>query len=206
MPTPEDPRRHAPATQRNRAPILDILRTYFQDARRVLEIASGTGEHALYFGEHLPHLFWQTSDLDPTARESIRAWLRDADLPNVSPPLALDVCALPWPVRDLDAIVCINMIHIAPWAASEALFQGAAQSLSPNGWLFLYGPFKRHGEHTAPSNAAFDLSLQQRDPAWGVRDLDQEITPLAQRWGFGEPIVMPMPANNLSILWRKTAH
>ncbi len=203
MSTPEDLRRHAPATQRNRAPILDVLRTYFQTTRRVLEIASGTGEHAVYFGSHLPHLDWQTSDLDPTARASIQAWLQDADLPNVHPPLALDVCKLPWPVRDLDAIVCINMIHIAPWAACEALFQGASQSLSPDGWLYLYGPFKRHGEHTAPSNEAFDQSLQQRDSAWGVRDLDQQIAPLAQQSGFCDPIVVSMPANNLSVLWRK---
>ncbi|MCB9639930.1 MAG: DUF938 domain-containing protein [Myxococcales bacterium] len=198
-----DPRRHAPATQRNRAPLLDVLRTYFTETRHVLEIASGTGEHALYFGERLPHLTWQTSDIDPDARESIAAWLRDAALPNVRPPLYLDVHQRPWPVQDIDAIVCINMIHISPWSATQALFEEAASLLPSQGILFSYGPYKQEGVHTAPSNEAFDQSLQQRNPTWGVRDLDLEITPLAKSLGFSDPIVVQMPANNLSVVWRK---
>jgi hypothetical protein len=198
-----DTRRHAPATMRNREPILAILRHILPPTGTVLEIASGTGEHAIFFARHLPGLDFQPSDADAEARASIDSWRLEAGLANLHPPIALDVMRLPWPIGPVAGILCINMIHIAPWAATRALMTGAAAILAPGAPLYLYGPFKRNGAHTAPSNAAFDGSLRARDPNWGIRDLDA-VADLARDSGFGSPDIAAMPANNLSLTFRRT--
>jgi SAM-dependent methyltransferase len=195
-----DARRHAPATERNRAPILEVLRRVLPASGTVLEVASGSGQHAVFFAEALPHLIWQPSDPDPELRASIAAWRAQTALPNLRAPLALDATSDDWPMERADAILCINMIHIAPWTAALGLFRGAARLLSPGAPLLLYGPFKRDGRHTAPSNAAFDASLRQRDPAWGVRDL-AEVEAAATGFILAETI--EMPANNLTLLLRR---
>ncbi len=195
---PDDARKHAPATERNRAPILEVLRRVLPDEGVVLEVASGTGQHAAFFAEAFPGLTWQPSDPDPELRASIRAWT--AGLGNVRPPLALDASAGDWPVERADAVVCINMIHIAPWETGLGLFQGAARLLPAGAPLLLYGPFLRDGRHTAPSNAEFDASLKARNPAWGVRDLGAVERAAA---GFTLADVVDMPANNLTVVLRR---
>jgi SAM-dependent methyltransferase len=192
----------APATARNRDPILAVLRRVLPARGTVLEVASGTGEHAVHFAAALPGLTWQPSDPDPQARRSIAAWREASGLPNVLPPLPLDVAGPDWPAMQADAIVCINMIHIAPWRAAEGLVAGAARVLPPRGVLFLYGPYKEGGRHTAPSNEAFDADLRARDPEWGVRDLD-DVKVLAARHGFDFTERVAMPANNLSVVFRR---
>lgn len=192
---PPDARRSAPAALRNRDPILAVLRRVLPARGLVLEVASGTGEHAAHFAAALPGLVFQPTDPDPAARASINAWAAAARLPNLRPALALDAMAPDWPIARADAVLCINMIHIAPWAAAVGLIRGAGTLAAP---LFLYGPFKRGGRHTAPSNAAFDVSLRAQDPAWGVRDLD-EVAAVAAEAGFAAPLVTEMPANNLSV-------
>ena len=193
-------RRTAPAAERNKQPILDALRPVLPAHGTVLEIASGTGQHIAHFAASLPLLHWQPSDPDAAARESIAAWT--ADLPNVAAPLDLDAIRHPWPVAAVDAIVCINMIHISPWTATEALMQGAGTLLPGGGVLFLYGPYRRYGAHTAPSNEAFDQDLRSRDPLWGVRDLEAVVS-LAAGHGLALEQVVAMPANNLSVLFRR---
>ena len=209
MPEMEDERQIAPAAERNKGPILDVLRRALPHAGLVLphgglvlEIASGTGQHVAHFAAHLPGLIWQPSDPNTACHASINAWVRDAGLANVRPALALDVTQEPWPVDRADAIVCINMIHISPWAATEALMQGAERLLPPGGVLCLYGPYKRGGQHTAPSNAEFDASLQARNPAWGVRNLE-DVLDLAAHHGLDLVEVVEMPANNLSVILRR---
>jgi SAM-dependent methyltransferase len=192
----------APAVARNREPILAVLRRVLPERGLVLEIASGSGEHAVYFAAALPHLTWQPSDPDPEARDSIAAYRAAAQLPNLLPPLALDAASPNWPVAQSDMIVSINMIHIAPWVAAEGLMAGAERLLAAGGVLFLYGPFREHGQHTAPSNAAFDESLRSRNREWGVRDLD-EVAALASRHGFALKERVAMPANNLSVVFRR---
>jgi len=192
----------APAVARNRDPILAVLREVLATPGTVLEIASGSGEHAVHFASALSHLVWQPTDPDAEARRSIAAHAARAQLPNLLPPLALDAAAAAWPVTQADAIVSINMIHIAPWSAAEALMAGAARLLPPGSPLYLYGPYREHGRHTAPSNAAFDESLKARDPAWGVRDLD-EVVALAERHGLALSRTVAMPANNLSVVFRR---
>ena len=195
----------APAVARNREPILAVLQRVLPERGLVLEIASGSGEHAVYFAAALPHLTWQPTDPDPDARESIAAYRAAMALPNLLPPLALDAAASRWPVTQIDAImaiVSINMIHIAPWAAAEGLMAGAERLLPAGGVLFLYGPFREHGQHTAPSNAAFDESLRARNREWGVRDLD-EVAALASRHGLALEERVAMPANNLSVVFRR---
>ena len=192
----------APAVARNRDPILAVLRRVLPERGLVLEIASGSGEHAIYFAAALPHLTWQPSDPDPEARESIAAYRAATALPNVLPALALDAAASHWPVMHIDAIVSINMIHIAPWAAAEGLMAGAERQLPAGRVLFLYGPFRERGQHTAPSNAAFDESLRARNREWGVRDLD-EVAALASRHGLALEERIAMPANNLSVVFRR---
>ena len=196
-----DRRLHAPATARNRGPILAVLQRHLPPRGLVLEIASGSGEHAVHFATALPHLDFQPSDHDPEARASIDAWARSAGLQNLRPALALDVTREPWPVHEAAAVLCINMTHISPWAATAALVRGAARILPQGGVLYLYGPYKRDGVHTAPSNAAFDDSLRARNPDWGVRDLEA-VAALAEAHGFGPPAVEPMPANNFSLVFR----
>jgi SAM-dependent methyltransferase len=193
-------RLQAAATDRNREPILEVLRRVLPPAGLVLEIASGTGQHVAFFARAMPALRWQPSDPSPAHLESIRAWASGAD--NIAAPVALDVETWPWPVTRADAILSINMIHIAPWSATEALFRGSARSLAPPGLLFLYGPFKREGQHTAESNQRFDERLRGEDPRWGVRDLS-DVQSVAAVAGFAPPEIIAMPANNLSLVFRK---
>jgi SAM-dependent methyltransferase len=196
-----DRRLFAPAAARNRDPILAVLRLHLPARGLVLEIASGSGEHAVHFAAGLPQLVFQPSDPDAESRASIDAWIDTSALKNVRPALALDVTQEPWPVDEATAVLCINMVHIAPWSATEALVRGAARILPPDGILYLYGPYRREGVRAAPSNDAFDASLRARNPDWGVRDLEA-VAALAAAHGFGAPVVEPMPANNLSLVFR----
>lgn len=168
----------------------------------MLEIASGTGEHVVHFAAALPHLAFQPSDPDPQARASIDAWTRETRLENVQPAVEIDVTRHPWPEAAADAVLCINMIHIAPWPATAGLMRGAGAALPSGGLLILYGPFRRGGAHTAASNAAFDASLKARDPRWGVRDIEDVIAESAAA-GFRAPVIEEMPANNLCLLFSK---
>lgn len=197
-----DPRLYAPATARNRDPILAVLTRHLPQRGLVLEVASGSGEHVVHFAQAFPHLLFQPSDPDPDARASIDAWRAALTLSNVRPAIALDATAEPWPIAAADAVLCINMVHIAPWAAAEGVVRGAARVLPPGGVLYLYGPYKRGGRHTAPSNAAFDASLRSQDPEWGVRDLEAVIA-LTAAAGFAQPVIEQMPANNLSLVLTK---
>lgn len=199
-----DARRHAPAVARNRDPILAVLRRHLPEQGLLLEVSSGTGEHAAYFAARFPGLAWQPTDPDPAARASIAAWAAAAALPNLRPPLAFDAAAEDWPVARADAVLCINMIHIAPWAAGLGLLRGAARRLAPGGPLLLYGPYRQGGRHTAPSNEAFDAGLRAQNPAWGVRDLET-VAGAAAAAGFGPPAIEAMPANNLALVFRRAA-
>lgn len=198
-----DEKRHAPATLRNRQPLLDVLCPRLPDTGLVLEIASGSGEHAVFLAGALPRLTFQPSDPDEGALASIRAWAADAALPNLHPPLRLDAAdPAGWPTLRPDAMLCVNMIHIAPWAAAVGLFTGAGRLLRRGSPLFLYGPYKRGGRHTADSNEAFDADLRARNPQWGVRDLEM-VADLAASHGFSTPEIMEMPANNLTLTFRR---
>ena len=191
----------SPAAERNKGPILTVLSRVLPAHGLVLEIASGTGQHVVHFAEAMPHLTWQPSDPDPELRASIRAWIAQTGVSNVQAPLDLDVCRQPWAVETADAMVCINMIHIAPWAATTALMAGAARLLPPTGVLVLYGPYRREGRHTAPSNEAFDRQLRASNPDWGVRDLEA-VTEAAASHGLALQDVTTMPANNLCVVFR----
>ena len=195
---------HAAATERNRGPILEVLRGVLPPAGLVLEIASGTGEHVAFFARAFPALRWQPTDASLPHLASIHAWSAASGADNIAPAVLLDVERAPWPVVQADAILNINMIHISPWSAAEALFQGAARLLPPSGVLFLYGPFKRGGAHTAESNQRFDDRLRGEDPRWGVRDLDG-VQALASSVGFQAAEIVLMPANNLSLVFRRSA-
>lgn len=200
-----DNRRYAPAAARNRDPILDVLRRFLPQRGIVLEIASGSGEHAVHFAQALgPDLVFQPSDPTAEARASIDAWVAEAGLTNIRPAMALDAAAVAWPIDKADAVICINMIHIAPWAATTGLILGAARVLPIGGLLYLYGPYRRGGQHTAPSNERFDADLRERNPQWGIRNFE-DVVALAQNAGFGEPSVLDMPANNLSLIFRRSA-
>ena len=195
---------HAAATERNREPILEVLRRVLPERGLVLEIASGTGQHVAFFACALPGLRWQPSDASAVHLDSIRAWSAASGADNIAAPVLLDVERQPWPVTAADAILNINMIHIAPWSATAALFDGAARILDPRGVLFLYGPFMRDGQHTSDSNQRFDERLRGEDPRWGVRDL-AEVERVANAAGFLLTEVVPMPANNLSLVFRRSA-
>ncbi|AQA00581.1 SAM-dependent methyltransferase [Sphingopyxis sp. QXT-31] len=197
-------KRHAPATLRNRDAITEVLAEWLPSSGTILEIASGSGEHAVHFAAAFPHLFWQPSDPDPAGVASIAAWRAEAGLPNVAPPLALDAAAPAWPTGRADAILCINMVHISPWAATVGLFAGAARLLAPGTALILYGPYVEPDVPTADSNQAFDASLRARDPAWGLRDTDA-IKAAASAAGLAFAERRAMPANNLMLLFRRTA-
>jgi SAM-dependent methyltransferase len=198
----EDARRYAPSVARNKDAIAAVLARYLPSSGLVLEIASGSGEHAVHFASSFPALVFQPTDPSEEALASIAAWRQEAALPNMRAPLALDVTAAPWPINYADAVTCINMIHIAPWEATLGLVAGAARIIPPGGLLFLYGPYKRAGQHTAPSNADFDASLRERDARWGVRDLET-VAAEATAMGFAAPMIEAMPANNLSLIFRR---
>ena len=200
---PPDGARTSPSTARNRQPILDVLAPRLPDGARVLEIASGAGEHAVFLAGALPGVSWRPSDPDPTARESIAAWRAQSNLANLEAPLALDAAdTATWPSEPVDAVVCINMVHISPWTASEGLMAGAGRLLTPGGKLFLYGPYIEADVPTAPSNLAFDESLKSRNPAWGLRDL-ADVEALAAASGFQLIERIAMPANNLTVVFEK---
>lgn len=196
-------KRFAPATERNSSPILDVLRTVVPRRGTLLEIASGTGQHAVFFAPLFKDLAWQPTDVDPESLASIADWIRDAGTPNLRPPLLLDVTQPRWPVAAADCVFCCNMIHIAPWEATLGLFAGAARILPPEAPLFLYGPYFEDGVETATSNLAFDESLRGRNPAWGIRRLE-DVMRVAQDSGFRFDRKVAMPANNLSVVFRRT--
>lgn len=195
----------APAAERNLAPILAVLMDALPKSGTMLEIASGTGQHAAAFAKAFPRLTWQPSDPASQARASIAAWREKAQATNLLPPLNLDTMRADWEhtvAGPPAAILCINMIHIAPWAACTGLMRGAGCLLPDGGLLYLYGPFRREGVRTAPSNAAFDRALRAEDPEWGVRDLEA-VTDLAAAAGLRLERSIEMPANNLSVIFRR---
>jgi SAM-dependent methyltransferase len=193
-------KRFAQSAERNKGPILEILRGALPASGLVLEIGSGTGQHAVHFARALPGLVWQPSDADPELRASVRCWVRDEALPNVREPIALDVLDAPWAIASADAVVCINMIHVSAWESTLALFAGARSSGARV--LFLYGPYRRFGAHTAPSNEQFDASLRANDSTWGLRDLEA-VEEVGANNGFDLADVVPMPANNFSVVFRR---
>ena len=195
-------KRQAPAAARNVGPIGDVLERWLPDNGLVLEIASGTGEHALAFARRFPRFEWQPSDPDPEALQSIAAWAAEG-APNLRPPLQLDVCAAEWPVEKADAILCINMVHIAPWEAGLALLDGAERLLPPGAPLILYGPWRQADVLIAESNEAFDVSLRQRDPRWGLRLVEDFAAEAGQR-GLRLADRQPMPSNNLMLRFEVT--
>lgn len=201
--TPPPGARVSPSTARNREPILEVLAPRLPARGIVLEIAAGAGEHAAHAAAALPHLQWQPTDPDSEALISIAAWRDHAALPNLLPPLRLDAADPDsWPVAQADAVVNINMIHISPWSATQGLLTGAGRLLPSGGLLYLYGPYLEADVETAPSNQAFDLSLKDRNPAWGLRHLD-DVVALAARNSLTLAERIAMPANNLSLIFRK---
>jgi SAM-dependent methyltransferase len=200
----DDGRLDFPATGRNGAAIVDVLLRVAPERGLLLEIGSGSGQHAVRIARALPALRIQPSDPDPQHVRSIEAWRREAGIDTVLPALALDATSHPWPVAAADAVFCANVIHISPWEVALAIVEGASRVLGPEGLLFFYGPFKRGGAHTAPSNARFDESLAARDARWGVRDLEA-VADAARDVGLHLREVVEMPANNLSVIFRKDA-
>jgi SAM-dependent methyltransferase len=194
------------AAARNREPILAVLRRVLPRQGTVLEIASGTGEHAVHFARTLPGVLWQPSDIDPAALASIAAHRAAAGIASLAPPVVLDAAAAAtaWPLARADAVVAINLLHIAPWRVTQGLIAGAGTVLPAGGVLVLYGAFREGGRHTAPSNAAFDAALRARDPQWGVRDLE-EVCALASAHGLDLAERVAMPANNLTLVFRRRA-
>jgi hypothetical protein len=197
-------KRFAPATERNREPLLEVLKQHLPENGTVLEVAAGTGQHAAFFAPRLAPRWWLPTDLDEDNIASIAAWREEVDASNLLSPQTLDVLAPRWSVEasvlpePISAIVNINMVHISPWSCCEALFDGAARIIKAHAPILIYGPFKRSGEHTAPSNAAFDQQLRAQDPQWGVRNLEDVIN-VAEARGFSCGVVVPMPANNLMV-------
>lgn len=197
-----DPRRHAPATERNRDAIIAVLRDWLPKSGTVLEVASGSGEHGVAFARAFPTLHWQPSDPDAAALASIAAYRDDAGLANLAPPILVDAARDNWPVADVATILCINMIHIAPWSAAEGLFAAASLVMPPAGRLILYGAFIEDDVPTAPSNLEFDTNLRARDPAWGLRSL-AAVDALALRHCLTRTARVAMPANNLMLMWQR---
>ena len=191
------------SAERNKDPILAVLARVLPRRGVVLEIASGTGQHILHFAKALPGLAWQPSDPDPELRESIALRVNEQQLANVNRPIDLDVTRLPWPLQTADAVVCINMIHVAPWSATLALLEGAKALLPTQHVLFLYGPYRRFGQHTSRSNEQFDSDLRAHDPEWGVRDLEA-VSEAAASSGFVLAEVVEMPANNFSVIFKRS--
>lgn len=190
------------AAERNKGPILDILARVLPRQGVVLEVASGTGQHVLHFAKALPGLAWQPSDPDPELRESIALRVKEQQLANVNRPIDLDVTRLPWPLQTADAVLCINMIHVAPWSATLALLEGTKALLPTQHVLFLYGPYRRFGQHTSKSNEQFDSDLRAQDPEWGLRDLEA-VSEAAASSGFVLAEVVEMPANNFSLIFKR---
>jgi hypothetical protein len=198
--------RHAPATLRNREPILAVLKRVLPATGLLLEIASGSGEHAAFMTPRLSESSeWQPSETSADALADINAYAGDSGCSRIRPAIVLDACKPDWLVPSADAVFCCNMIHIAPWEAAVGLFAGSSRILTNEAPLILYGPFKRNGVHTAPSNQSFDDGLRQRDPQWGVRCLETEVIPLAAKSGFRLEEVVAMPANNLTVIFRRHA-
>ncbi len=195
-----DARQYAPATLRNRDFILGILRDVLPTKGLVLEIASGSGEHVVHFARNFPNLVFQPSDCEPDALQSVAAWVKATWVTNVRTPVVLDASQSSWPVASADGIICINMIHISPWEVTLGLVRGAAAILPSTAPLYLYGPFRREGFAMTPSNQAFDRSLRDRNPTWGLRDLEA-VAAVAQSVGFSVPTITEMPANNLSVVF-----
>ena len=201
-PSGGDPRRSAPHVARNAEPIAQVLAGVLPARGPVLEIASGTGEHVVHFAREFSNLLWQPSDAEPAALRSIEAWRAEAGLFNLLPAIPLDARAADWAVEKADAVVAINMVHVSPWAATQGLMRGAGRLLEPGAPLYLYGAYRQAGVATAPSNEAFDESLRARDAEWGLRDLD-EVVAEAERNGLSLERVTEMPANNLSVVFRR---
>ncbi len=201
-----DARRYADATQRNRQPILEVLRRVLPPEGNILEIASGTGQHAVFFASELVSHHWYPSDPDPRLRDSIEAWRNHNPRENLHPPLDIDATTSCWSIENekipINAIVNINMIHIAPWKACLGLMAGANRILSPGAILYLYGPYKRNGQHTAESNERFDRSLRSQNSQWGVRNLE-DVVAVAEADDLALQEVVTMPANNLSVIFQK---
>jgi len=202
MDIPSDRARHFPATARNRDVIADVLKRYLPATGTVLEIASGSGEHSVYFAGFFPDLRWQPSDPDPLNLESIAAWGDAAGADNLRPPLPINASDVVLPIDSADAMICINMIHISPWDATEGLMRNAAKLLPPGAPLYLYGPYRIGGVHTAPSNEAFDRSLRSQNETWGVRDLE-DVCAEAEKNGLSFVECVEMPSNNQSVIFRK---
>jgi SAM-dependent methyltransferase len=196
-------KRHAPSADRNREPLLSVLREVLPPRGGVLEVASGSGQHAVFFSRAFPELLWQPTDADPGALASIEAWRQEEALENLRAPLALDVRAEAWPVTHADAMVGINLVHICPWEATRGLLRGAGRVLAPGGPLVLYGAYFVEGQTPAPSNVAFDASLRERDPAWGVRELGA-VTAEARAQGLVRERVVEMPSHNLVLVFRRS--
>jgi SAM-dependent methyltransferase len=192
----------SPAAERNKGPILEVLARVLPRRGLVLEIASGTGQHVMHFADALPDLTWQPSDPDAELRASVALRLREEPRANVETPIDLDVTTLPWPLQAADAVLAINMIHVAPWSATLALFEGAKTLLAPGHVLFLYGPYRRFGGHTSESNAQFDRDLRARDPAWGLRDMEA-VTDVSAGAEFELAETIAMPANNFSLVFKR---
>jgi hypothetical protein len=197
-----DQRRSAPHVARNSGAIIDVLKGVLPSTGLVLELASGSGEHALAFARAFPCLNWQPSDADPAALQSIDAWRQAEALPNLHKAVELDAAAADWPISGASAILCINMVHISPWPATQGLLAGAARLLGQDAPLYLYGAYRRQGLPTAASNEAFDASLRARDPRWGLRRLE-DVAAEAMHHGLRLDGVIEMPANNLSVVFRR---
>lgn len=200
----EGAKRSAPAATRNREPITGVLRDWLSERGLVLEVASGTGEHAVHFARAFPNLEWQPSDVEPVALTSIAAWSRESGLPNLRPPIVLDAASRDWPCKHADAVLSINMVHISPWESALGLIAGAARILSPAGALILYGPWLKADIETAPSNLDFDADLKRRNPQWGLRRVE-DFAAAASKRDLALQETRAMPANNLMLLFRKGA-
>lgn len=197
-----DGRLFAPSAERNRAPILDVLRTVLPPTGTVLEVGSGSGQHVAFFASALHDLEWQPSEADVQLHRSIRLWVRDAHVSNVLDPVLLDVAARPWPIRSAQAIVCINVLHVSPQSTAAALFAGARDVLPPSAPVYLYGPYRRAGVLTSAGNEAFDAELKRHDPAWGLRNVE-DVQRTAAAFDVLLERIVAMPANNLSLVFRR---
>ena len=192
----------SPAAERNKAPILAVLSEHVRSAEHILEVASGTGQHIMHFARRLPQITWQPSDCTDTLFEDICQSIRATGLANLAQPVLIDVTEQNWGGKAYDAIYCANMTHIAPWRAAEGLFAGAADCLTPNGQLFVYGPFKFNDQVLAESNQQFDLSLRARNPSWGIRNIC-ELDGLAAQNSFFREDTYALPANNHLLVFRR---